>query len=115
MNGLMLDQTPFTQPHRLSSLWPALTASTTRSPFDQAPISFLLPFQHQRPIAPIQNPQSPQKSPNMSGPAIPPGSTIVQTFRQSFVDVPIDADKDNAISTTEFLDAAESLVTIFGA
>jgi len=49
----------------------------------------------------------------MSGPAIPPGGTIVQTFRKSFVDVPIDADKDNAISTTEFLDAAESLTTIF--
>lgn len=50
----------------------------------------------------------------MSGPAIPPGGTIVQTFRKSFVDVPIDADKDNAIATTEFLDAAESLTTIFG-
>lgn len=50
----------------------------------------------------------------MSGPAIPPGGTIVQTFKRSFVDVPIDNDKDNAIATTEFLEAAESLTTIFG-
>jgi len=49
----------------------------------------------------------------MSAPVIPPGGTIVQTFRKSFVDVPIDAEKDNAIATTDFLDAAESLVTIF--
>ncbi|QPH12042.1 hypothetical protein C2857_004072 [Epichloe festucae Fl1] len=50
----------------------------------------------------------------MSAPVIPPGGTIVQTFRQSFVDVPIDADKGNAIATTQFLDAAESLTSIFG-
>ncbi|KYK59626.1 HET-C2-like protein [Drechmeria coniospora] len=49
----------------------------------------------------------------MSAPVIPPGGTIVQTFKQSFVDVPIDAAKDNAIATTEFLAAAESLTTIF--
>lgn len=49
----------------------------------------------------------------MSAPVIPPGGTIVQTFRQSFVDVPIDADKGNAIATTQFLDAAESLTSIF--
>ncbi|PHH62240.1 hypothetical protein CDD81_7300 [Ophiocordyceps australis] len=51
----------------------------------------------------------------MSAPTIPPGGTIVQTFKQSFVDVPIDAEKDNAIATTQFLDAAESLTTIFDA
>jgi hypothetical protein len=50
----------------------------------------------------------------MSAPAIPVGSTVVQTFRKSFVDVPIDADKGNAVATTEFLDAAESLTTMFG-
>ncbi|PWI70634.1 HET-C2-like protein [Purpureocillium lilacinum] len=49
----------------------------------------------------------------MSAPVIPPGGTIVQTFRQSFVDVPVDKEKDNAIATTQFLDAAESLTTIF--
>ncbi|KAM4064698.1 glycolipid transfer protein (GLTP) domain-containing protein [Hirsutella rhossiliensis] len=51
----------------------------------------------------------------MSAPAVPPGGTIVDTFKQSFVDVPIDAQKGNAIATTEFLDAAESLTTIFDA
>ncbi|KAI4868010.1 het-c [Hypoxylon rubiginosum] len=49
----------------------------------------------------------------MSTPSFPPGGTLIQTFRKSFVDVPIDADNDNAISTSEFLDAAESLTTMF--
>ncbi|KAH9889589.1 het-c [Xylariomycetidae sp. FL2044] len=51
----------------------------------------------------------------MAAVTIPPGGTLLQTFRRSFVDVPINADKENAISTTEFLDAAESLTTIFDA
>ncbi|KAH8651027.1 HET-C2 protein [Xylariales sp. PMI_506] len=51
----------------------------------------------------------------MSAPVVPPGGTILDTFRQSFINVPVDAEKDNAISTTEFLDAAESLTTIFDA
>ncbi|RYP73696.1 hypothetical protein DL769_004167 [Monosporascus sp. CRB-8-3] len=50
----------------------------------------------------------------MSAPTFPPGGTILDTFKKSFVDVPVDADNDNAIATTEFLDAAESLTTIFG-
>ena len=29
-------------------------------------------------------------------------------------DFPVDKEKDNAISTTEFLEAAESLTTLFG-
>ncbi|KAH7327926.1 glycolipid transfer protein domain-containing protein [Stachybotrys elegans] len=45
--------------------------------------------------------------------AIPPGGTLVSTFKASFVDVPIDADNGNAIGTTQFLDAAESLTTMF--
>ncbi|KAF4587528.1 HET-C2-like protein [Ophiocordyceps camponoti-floridani] len=49
----------------------------------------------------------------MSTPVIPAGGTIVQSFKKSFVDVPIDADKDKAIATTPFLEAAESLTTIF--
>ncbi|OTB01079.1 hypothetical protein M426DRAFT_323733 [Hypoxylon sp. CI-4A] len=49
----------------------------------------------------------------MSTPVVPPGGTLLQTFKKSFVDVPVDADKDNAISTSEFLDAAESLTTMF--
>jgi hypothetical protein len=50
----------------------------------------------------------------MSAPEIPVGATIVHTFKKSFVDVPIDAENGNAIATTEFLEAAESLTTIFG-
>lgn len=51
----------------------------------------------------------------MSTPVIPPGGTLLDTFKKSFVDVPIDAEKSNAIATTEFLEAAESLITIFDA
>ncbi|KAI2614226.1 het-c [Hypoxylon fragiforme] len=49
----------------------------------------------------------------MSTPAFPAGGTLLQTFKKSFVDVPIDNNNDNAISTTEFLEAAESLTTMF--
>ncbi|KAK4241996.1 hypothetical protein C8A03DRAFT_11828 [Achaetomium macrosporum] len=44
---------------------------------------------------------------------IPEGGTYLDTFKGSFTKVPIDAEKGNAISTTEFLDAAESLTTMF--
>ncbi|KAJ4287796.1 hypothetical protein N0V90_012500 [Kalmusia sp. IMI 367209] len=43
--------------------------------------------------------------------SIPPGGTFFDTLKKSFVDVPIAA--DSKISTTEFLDAAESLLTLF--
>lgn len=46
--------------------------------------------------------------------AYPPGGTFFDTVKKSFVDVPVDASKDDAISTTEFLEAAESLTTLFG-
>ncbi|GIK01793.1 hypothetical protein Aspvir_005834 [Aspergillus viridinutans] len=42
--------------------------------------------------------------------AIPPGGTWFDTLKRSFADVPVN---DNGISTTEFLEAAESLVTLF--
>lgn len=45
---------------------------------------------------------------------IPAGGTYLDTFKQSFTNVPVDAANDNVISTEEFLEAAESLVTIFG-
>ncbi|KAL4897349.1 glycolipid transfer protein domain-containing protein [Aspergillus ambiguus] len=45
--------------------------------------------------------------------AIPPGGTWFDTIKRSFADVPVDAGNDNGISTTEFLEAAESLVTLF--
>ncbi|KAI9641703.1 hypothetical protein NHQ30_009559 [Ciborinia camelliae] len=45
--------------------------------------------------------------------AIPPGGTFIDTLDKSFVEVPIHKEKDNAIATTEFLQAAESLTTLF--
>ena len=50
----------------------------------------------------------------MAAPAIPPGGTFFDTLKKSFVDVPVDKDNDNAISTEEFLQAAEALTTLFG-
>lgn len=44
--------------------------------------------------------------------AIPADGTWFDTLKRSFADVPIGA--DDGISTTEFLEAAESLVTLFG-
>ncbi|APA13260.1 hypothetical protein sscle_10g080300 [Sclerotinia sclerotiorum 1980 UF-70] len=44
---------------------------------------------------------------------IPPGATFIDTLDKSFVDVPVNKEKDNAISTTEFLQAADSLTTLF--
>ena len=41
-------------------------------------------------------------------------STFFDTVKKSWEDVPVDASKDNVISTTEFLEAAESLTTLFG-
>jgi len=35
-------------------------------------------------------------------------------MKRSFRDVPMDAARDNAIATTEFLDAAESVTKLFG-
>ncbi|KAI9890714.1 MAG: hypothetical protein M1814_003644 [Vezdaea aestivalis] len=48
-----------------------------------------------------------------SAQAYPKGGTFFQTFRKSFTDVPIDAANGNAISTTEFLEAAESFLPLF--
>ena len=41
-------------------------------------------------------------------------STFFDTVKKSFSDVPVDAANDNAIDTTQFLEAAESLTTLFG-
>jgi hypothetical protein len=46
--------------------------------------------------------------------AYPPGGTFLDTLKRSFNDVPINKEKDNAVATTEFLEAAESLTTLFG-
>jgi hypothetical protein len=45
--------------------------------------------------------------------AIPADGTWFDTIQKSFADVPTDA--EGGISTTEFLEAAESLTTLFGA
>ncbi|KAK3699277.1 hypothetical protein LTR37_016520 [Vermiconidia calcicola] len=47
--------------------------------------------------------------------AYPPGGTFFDNAKRSFSDVPLDEGKDNAISTTEFLDASESLTGLFDA
>ena len=44
---------------------------------------------------------------------IPPGGTWFDMHKKSFVDVPVDP-KDQGISTSEFLEAAESTTTLFG-
>ena len=46
--------------------------------------------------------------------SIPPGGTWFDTLKQSFETVPINEANDNAISTTDFLQAAEALTTLFG-
>tara|TARA_R110002060_G_scaffold77586_1_gene89246 strand:+ start:571 stop:813 length:243 start_codon:yes stop_codon:yes gene_type:complete len=46
--------------------------------------------------------------------AYPPGGTFLDTLKVSFTNVPVDKEKDNAVATTEFLEAAESLTTLFG-
>ncbi|KAF5251563.1 hypothetical protein FANTH_3173 [Fusarium anthophilum] len=45
----------------------------------------------------------------------PPGGTIVQSLKRTFADVPVDETNGNAVSTVEFLEASESLTTIFDA
>ncbi|KAG4418485.1 hypothetical protein IFR04_008379 [Cadophora malorum] len=45
--------------------------------------------------------------------AYPPGGTFLDTLKVSFTNVPVDKEKDNAVATTEFLEAAESLTTLF--
>ncbi|KAL2855286.1 glycolipid transfer protein domain-containing protein [Aspergillus pseudoustus] len=45
--------------------------------------------------------------------AVPPGGTWFDTLKTSFADVPIDASNDNGIATTEFLEAAEALTSLF--
>ncbi|RDL30839.1 Glycolipid transfer protein [Venustampulla echinocandica] len=49
----------------------------------------------------------------MADKAYPAGGTFIDTLKKSFTDVPVDKENDNAISTTEFLEAAESLTTLF--
>jgi len=41
------------------------------------------------------------------------GPTFFSTLKKSFADVPVETSKDNAIPTTDFLEASESLCTLF--
>jgi len=49
----------------------------------------------------------------MAAPTIPPGSTFFDVVKKSYVDVPVDKEHSNAIATSEFLEASESLTTLF--
>ncbi|RDI80471.1 hypothetical protein Vi05172_g9592 [Venturia inaequalis] len=49
----------------------------------------------------------------MAAPAIPAGSTFFDGVKRSYTDVPINKEHGNAVSTTEFLEASESLTTLF--
>ncbi|KAK5116530.1 hypothetical protein LTR85_009155 [Meristemomyces frigidus] len=49
----------------------------------------------------------------MATQAYPPGGTYFDTAKRSFTSVPVNKSKDNAISTTEFLEASESLTGLF--
>lgn len=44
----------------------------------------------------------------------PSGGTWFDTLHKTFDDVPVQANNDNAIPTSDFLEAAESLTTLFG-
>lgn len=46
--------------------------------------------------------------------SFPTGGTWFDTLKKSFVDVQIDTSRDDAIPTTDFLEASESLATLFG-
>ncbi|KAI9792036.1 MAG: hypothetical protein M1835_008090 [Candelina submexicana] len=48
-----------------------------------------------------------------SNPSNTAEGTWFKSIKKSFVDVPVNRDNDNAISTTEFLEASESLATLF--
>jgi hypothetical protein len=47
--------------------------------------------------------------------SIPADGTWFDTLKKSFADVPTDAANDDAIATADFLEAAEALVSLFGA
>ncbi|KAL8931781.1 MAG: hypothetical protein Q9211_006735 [Gyalolechia sp. 1 TL-2023] len=45
--------------------------------------------------------------------SFPADGTWFDTLKKSFVDVPVDTSNNNAIPTADFLEAAESLTTLF--
>ena len=44
----------------------------------------------------------------------PEGGTFFDSVKKSFADVEVDKSNNNAIPTSQFLEAAESLTTLFG-
>lgn len=46
--------------------------------------------------------------------AYPPGGTFFDTVKKSFANVPVEKSQNDAIPTTDFLEASESLTTLFG-
>lgn len=50
----------------------------------------------------------------MTTPTYPPGKTFLDNLKRSFTDVPVNKENGNAIATVEFLEASESLTTLFG-
>ena len=49
----------------------------------------------------------------MATAAYPPGGTYFDNCKRSFVNVKIDKEKNNAINTTEFLEASEAVAGLF--
>lgn len=60
------------------------------------------------------SPKEPKIYKMASAQKYPPGGTFFDTLKRNFTQVPVNQDKDNAIATSEFLEAAESLTTLFG-
>jgi hypothetical protein len=96
----------------------AVTSSQSRGgagmPRLQSSASPLLHRNSRTAPIPLQSNASPLKITMASTKAYPPGGTFLDTVKRSFTDVPVDKEKDNAVSTSEFLEAAESLTTMFG-
>jgi hypothetical protein len=63
----------------------------------------------------LTNPDSnTEKSAKMAAVQIPENSTYIDTMKRNFTSVTVDPSNGNAINTEEFLDAAESLTSMFG-
>jgi hypothetical protein len=80
----------------------------TTPPFHR--FSSLLRLKPSQPLFSIHTQQAKMATAN----AYPPGGTFLDTLKKSFADVPVDKEHNNAVATTEFLEAAESLTTLFG-
>jgi len=57
----------------------------------------------------VTTPASPSATTNATGVSSPYGGTFLDSMKRNFTDVPIYTARDNAVSTTEFLEAAETI------